>query len=239
MEIKVSDFEVSTKKEHEKHDIKPGKYIKLTVSDTGEGMDKITRERIFEPYFTTKKQGEGSGMGLAVVHGIVKSYGGEITLETEFKKGSLFNIYFPVIESDEEPESMGEEPLPGGSESILFVDDEETLVVNVMKQILEKLGYKVSAETDSSRALSVFSEDPSGFDLLITDQIMPGMTGTDLAKEILKIRADIPIILCTGFSDVIGADKIKTIGISEFIMKPFDIEKLARVIRKVLRRQKN
>jgi len=210
-------------------------YIKLTVLDTGEGINNDTMERLFEPYFTTKKQGEGSGMGLAVVHGIVKGYGGEITVESTPGKGSAFYIFLPAIEGEKESEELGnKEDLARGNETILLVDDEEMLVVEFLSQILEDLGYNVIAKTCSLEALKEFEEDPEKFDLVITDQIMPELTGSELAKELLLIRPDIPVILCTGFSEVISPEKVKEIGIKEFVMKPFDIKQLAKLIRKVL-----
>jgi len=209
-------------------------YIKLTVRDTGEGINNETMERLFEPYFTTKKQGEGSGMGLAVVHGIIKSYGGEITVESTPGKGSAFHIFLPAIETEKEPEEVDNTDLPMGDETILLVDDEEMLVVGFLSRILEDLGYNVIARTSSIEALKEFEKDPDKFDLVITDQIMPELTGSELAKELLLIRPDIPVILCTGFSEVISPEKVKEIGIKEFVMKPFDIIQLAKLIRKVL-----
>jgi PAS domain S-box-containing protein len=215
-------------------DIKPGAYVKLTVSDTGTGMDHRIIERIFDPYFTTKKSGEGTGLGLAVVHGIISQYGGGIEVQSEPDMGATFHILIPRIDHkhDVTPEKdFGE--LPKGSETILFVDDEKGLV-EITKKMLESLGYQVIADTSSIEALKLFMEEPNRFDLVITDMTMPHMTGEKLSGEILRIRPDIPIILCTGFSEMISEDKAKFLGIREFLLKPVGFEILARNVRKVL-----
>ena len=220
------------------HELAPGNYVRLTVSDTGHGIDQSIKERIFEPYFTTKKIGEGSGMGLSIVHGIVKSYGGEITVESEPDKGTSFHIFFPKIKSNEHVEISGTSKPPGGKENILLVDDEEDLVVRVLKKILEDLGYNVMAKYSGIQALKAFCDDPDWFDLVITDQTMPKMTGIELSQKLLEISPRIPIILISGFSNVIPVDMIKKIGIKEFIMKPFEIQELANIIRKLLDEEK-
>ncbi len=214
-------------------DLNPGPYLKLTVTDTGHGMDRATIERIFDPFFTTKRPGEGTGMGLAVVHGIVKSYGGAIIVDSEPGKGSMFEVFLPRIEGDLLPEADADAPLPTGNERILFVDDEEDLV-DMVQQMLERLGYSVIAKTNSLEALEVFKAQPDQFALVITDQTMPHMTGADLAKELMCIRPDIPIILCTGFSEVISVEEAKALGIREFVMKPFATREIAEVTRHVL-----
>lgn len=207
--------------------------MKLVVSDTGHGMDRATMERIFDPFFTTKKPGEGTGMGLAVVHGIVKSYEGAVLVESDPEKGTTFEVFLPRIEGDLLPEADADVPIPTGSERILFVDDEEDLV-GMVQQMLKRLGYSVVAKTNSIEALEVFKRQPDQFSLVITDQTMPQMTGAGLAKELMNIRPDIPIILCTGFSEVINAEKARTLGIREFLMKPFAPREIAEVIRHVL-----
>lgn len=214
-------------------DLKPGPYVKLTVSDTGCGIEHAIMERIFDPFFTTKRPGEGTGMGLAVVHGIVKSYGGAILVDSEPGKGSTFNVFLPKIEGDILPEVDSAAPLPTGNEHILFVDDEEDLV-DMVQQMLERLGYSVVAMTNSLKALEGFKAQPDQFDLVITDQAMPHMAGVDLAKELMRIRPEIPIILCTGFSEVISAEEAKALGIREFLMKPFATRVLAETTRRVL-----
>ncbi|MBW2020218.1 MAG: PAS domain S-box protein [Deltaproteobacteria bacterium] len=214
-------------------DLKPGPCLRLTVRDTGHGMDRAVMERIFDPYFTTKGKGEGTGLGLALVHGIVKSHGGAINVHSELGKGTTFHIFLPRLERDAIMEAEVLAPLPKGNERILFVDDEEVLV-DVGERMLERLGYKVIASTNSIEALEIFHANPDKFDLVITDQTMPNMTGTELAKGLMRIRPDIPIILCTGFSETITAEKARAMGIREFVLKPIVIDKIAATIRNVL-----
>jgi PAS domain S-box-containing protein len=233
LEIRLSDVDVSSDGAASHLELDPGPYVKLTVSDTGHGMDRATIERIFDPFFTTKKPGEGTGMGLAVVHGIVKSCGGAIVVDSDPGKGTAFEVFFPRIEGDSLTEADLVAPMATGNERILFVDDEEDLV-DMAQQMLERLGYSVVATTSSLEALEVFKAQPDHFALVITDQTMPHMTGADLAKELMRIRPDIPIILCTGFSEVISAEEAKTLGIREFVMKPFATREIAEIARHVL-----
>ena len=181
------------------HELNDGPHVRLTVTDTGCGMDSETLAHIFDPYFTTKEVGEGTGLGLSVVHGIVKTHGGTITVESEPGKGTTFHVYFPVIENDAETQEEDEEPLPTGNERILFVDDEQVLL-HVAEEMLKQLGYDVVTQKSSVEALELFRAEPDRFDLVITDMTMPKMTGDQLARELMKIRSDIPIILYTGFS---------------------------------------
>jgi len=213
-------------------DLNPGSYLKLTVSDTGCGIDGETMQKIFDPYFTTKGPGEGTGMGLAVIHGIVKSYGAHITVESELGKGTTFKVYLPGIAADVSPVAEPSVQLPRGTERILLVDDEK-VAVDAIQPILENLGYQVNARTSSIEALEAFRNNPATYDLVITDMTMPNMTGKDLAKELMTIRPDIPIILCTGFSEKIDEDKAKEMGIS-FVMKPIVIRDITNTIRQVL-----
>jgi len=215
------------------HDLSPGPYFRLTVRDTGHGIDKTVMERIFDPYFTTKEKGEGTGMGLSVVHGIVTSYGGAITVDSQPGKGCTFEVFFPKIETWTPAETENAGPLPTGTERILFVDDEEVMV-ETTKGMLEHLGYKVVARTSSIETLEVFRNYPERFDLVITDMTMPKMTGDELARELLKIRPDMPIILCTGFNEKIDEEKAKEVGIREFVMKPTVMREMAMTIRNVL-----
>ena len=214
-------------------DLIPGNYVKVTVSDTGQGIAPEATGRIFDPYFTTKEVGKGTGMGLSVVHGIVKSHGGAIIVESELGKGTTFSVLFPVIEKQVDSEIEIDEKLPTGNERILFVDDEESMVY-VGRYRLERLGYQVEAQTSPVQALKLFQANPDQFDLLITDMAMPRMTGDMLVKEILKIRPDMPTILCTGFSEKIDEERSKELGISAYIVKPFDRRDLAKLVRKVL-----
>ena len=215
--------------------INPGRYLRLTVSDTGHGMPPEIAERIFEPYFTTKRAGEGTGLGLAVVHGIVEGHAGTIEMLTKMKKGTTFHVYLPVIE-EKSPTQVDEgDTIPTGDEAILIVDDEKLLAA-VCKQTLENLGYRVTAETDSLEALELFGRIPERFDMVITDMTMPNLTGMELAMKLKTIRPDIPIIVCTGFSDQISQEIIQELGIDALVMKPILKAELARTVRSVLDR---
>ena len=214
--------------------ISPGAYIKLTVSDTGHGMTPEIMEKIFEPYFTTKELGRGTGLGLSVVHGIVKSHGGSIVCRSKPEKGTTFEVYLPELELGKEPvESVKEDYLFKGSERILFIDDEPDLA-SIAKKMLGKLGYDVTTSTSSLEALDLFKADPDRFDLVVTDMTMPGMTGDKLARKLMEIRPGIPVILCTGYSDRVSGETTKEIGIREYIMKPLQKKTFAGAIRKVL-----
>lgn len=214
-------------------DLLPGNYIKLTVSDTGTGIDHEIKDRIFDPYFTTKEVGKGTGIGLSVVHGIVKSHNGAISVDSKFGKGTTFNILFPVAEEEAVIETESVEKLSTGNERILFVDDEKSMA-EIGRRRLERLGYQVEARTNPIEALELFRAAPDQFDLVITDMTMPHITGDRLLKEILKIRPDMPTILCTGFSEKIDEEKAKKIGVRQYIEKPFDKGKLSGLVRKVL-----
>ncbi len=214
------------------HDLKPGRYLKLTVTDSGYGMDSATLARIFEPYFTTKEVGEGTGMGLSTVHGIVQDHNGAIKVYSEPGVGTSFHILLPYIEVEaKETETI--KPLPTGTEQVLFVDDEKVLV-DIGEKMLKKLGYKVKGRTSPYEALEAFRANPDKFDLVITDMTMPIMSGENLAKEILKIRSDMPVIICTGFSNMITPENASSKGIKDFLMKPFTMHDLSKSIRKVL-----
>jgi nitrogen-specific signal transduction histidine kinase/ActR/RegA family two-component response regulator len=214
-----------------------GTYLKLIVSDTGCGMDKGLIKKIFDPYFSTKGPGEGSGMGLAVVHGIIKDHGGNIKVKSEVGKGTTFDVSFPLIKARSvDSEIIPNETTPTGSEHILCVDDEEA-IIRMTKQKLEGLGYQVTSRTSSLEALEAFKVKKDEFDLVITDMTMPKMTGVELAARIKEIRSDIPIIICTGFSEMIDKDIAKGIGIMGYIMKPALKDEMAKTIRKVLDQQ--
>lgn len=215
-------------------DLKPGRYVRLKVRDSGTGISGEIRERIFEPYFTTKKAGEGTGLGLSVVYGIVKEYGGDISVESPEGGGTTFTIYFPTssgIETDQV--TAGQEALPLGRERILFVDDEPP-IAKLGEQHLKRLGYRVTTRQSSREALELFQADPRQFDLVVTDLTMPHMTGDELALEILNIRPDIPIIMCTGYSKRLSEKQAMEIGIQAFVMKPLAQHELANTIRRVL-----
>jgi PAS domain S-box-containing protein len=215
------------------HGTEPGPYLKLTVSDTGHGMLPDVLERIFEPFYTTKEKGEGTGMGLSVAHGIIQKFGGTVTVYSEPGKGSVFNVFLPSIEKQVGIETKVESPIPTGTECILFIDDEEPLT-DMGKKLLESIGYDVVAKTSSIEALELFKSDPERFDVVITDLTMPKLTGDKLAEQLLKIKPDIPIILSTGFSSMIDEVKAKAMGIRAFIYKPILKRDIAEAIQKVL-----
>ncbi|MBC8392049.1 MAG: response regulator [Deltaproteobacteria bacterium] len=233
LEVSLVDLDLDAATVEQIPELEPGAYLKLTVRDTGHGIDPANMERIFDPYFTTSKNGVGSGMGLAIVHGIVTGHGGVITVENDPGIGTAFHVYFPRIKEDIYTKTEPTSKLPNGDESILFVDDEKA-VVEVVSLMLEHLGYSVTARTSSMEALEVFKAQPDKFDLVITDMTMPNMTGDRLARKLMEIRPDVRIILCTGFSDLIDEDKAKGIGIRAFVMKPIMVREIAEIIRKVL-----
>lgn len=213
--------------------MKPGRYVQLTVSDTGHGIPPNILERVFDPYFTTRGPGQGSGLGLAVVHGIVKNYSGNIAIDSHPGQGTVVKVWLPLTESMETPEKKESETIPVGTERILLVDDEVELL-KAHHQILEQLHYKVVSVSNSAIALALFRDTPNDFDIIITDMSMPNLSGAQLAEEALNIRPDIPIILCTGFSEFIDAKQAKAIGIKKFLLKPVNKKNLAVVIRNVL-----
>jgi CheY-like chemotaxis protein len=213
--------------------MKPGQYIKVEVSDTGEGIDPSVLQRIFDPFFTTKGPGQGTGLGLSVVHGIVKSHEGAITVQSRLGEGSTFTFYLPAVGGYTTAKEEVQGPPMPGHERILLVDNENP-IVEMGEQILKDLGYDVYSCTSSKKALRQFESRPNDFDLVIVDQTMPELTGIELAKSLLAIRADIPIILCTGFSQFVDADSAKQAGIRGFVMKPLTKREIARTIRKVL-----
>ncbi len=220
-----------------RHGLASGRHLKLTVSDTGEGIAPEILDKIFDPFFTTKKPGEGTGMGLAVVHGIVKRCGGVITVQSELGKGSEFNVYFPLlIETEGGGQKEGKVDIVGGTERILYVDDDE-VIAQLGIGMLSFLGYQVVSKTSSREALELFRRDPGAFDLVVTDMTMPQMTGVELTQEILRIRPEIPVILCTGFSETITPENAKTFGLRQVIMKPIILDQLAAAIRRELDRK--
>jgi PAS domain S-box-containing protein len=210
----------------------PGDYVRLGVADSGCGIPAEHLEQIFQPFFTTKEPGKGTGMGLAMVHGIVESYKGKITVKSELGKGSEFHLYFPAAKSEAVAE-LETGAVVKGHERILLVDD-ELAIVKMGSQMLEKLGYRVTSRTSSVEALSLFRSKPHDFDLVITDMTMPNMTGADLAMELMRVRRDIPVILCTGYSNKISDTLASQIGIRDFAYKPIVKKDLAEKIRNVL-----
>ena len=208
-------------------------YVRLTVSDSGSGIPAAIIDRIFDPFFTTKELTEGTGMGLAVVHGIVTSHKGLITVTSRPETGTTFTILLPQIVAPMQNRRPSVGDLPTGREHILFVDDEAALV-DMSTQLLERLGYRVTARTSSREALAKFSAAPQDVDLVITDMTMPQLTGKELAAARLQIRPDLPIILCTGFSEIITEEAAQQVGIKAFTLKPIIMKELAETIRRVL-----
>jgi len=233
LEVKLENTSLDETSASRYEDLSPGNYVKLTVRDSGHGIDPKIIDRIFEPYFTTTSLAEGTGMGLAVVHGIVKHHNGAITVASEPGKGTVFEVLFPLTEAEAEQEAGEPEALPTGNEKILFVDDEASLV-KMAKRSLEMQGYRVEAKSNPVEALELVRSEPDRFDLIITDMTMPNMTGDKLAIEILSIRPDMPIILCSGFSKKIDAEKAAALGIRKYIEKPLDMSDFVGSIRKVL-----
>jgi PAS domain S-box-containing protein len=233
LEISLSNIELDQIASAKIPDLKPGPYLKLSVSDTGHGIHPNAYKKIFVPYFTTKEKGEGTGLGLAVVQEIIKSHGGAITVESELGKGATFHVYIPTIQREVAMDEVESTALPMGHERILLVDDEQPLV-EIGKQMLERLGYNVAARTSSIEALELFKVQPDRFDLVITDIVMPNMTGEKLAEKLMAIRADIPIILCTGYSEKFTRRQASDMGIQSFLMKPLVMQDLATTVRQAL-----
>ncbi|MDP2645446.1 MAG: response regulator [Desulfobacterales bacterium] len=233
LEVKLNQVEIDSGDPALLVDMLSGCYQVLTVSDTGHGMAASVKERIFDPFFTTKGPGKGTGMGLSVVHGIIKSQGGKVICHSEPGKGTIFEVFFPASEEEVSEKSEPVDSIPLGSERILFVDD-EAAIVDIGTRMLQSLGYSVVGKTNSIHALETFRSQPDQFDLLITDNFMPAMTGLELSKNIKRIRPHLPVILCTGFSEGLSDEKVKAHGIEGFVMKPIIREKMAKIIRNVI-----
>ena len=233
LNIGLTDVRLDADFTKQYEDFNPGDYLKLSVSDTGSGISPEIMSSIFEPYFTTKATGDGTGVGLATVNGIVKKYGGEIIVESEVEKGSTFSVYLPVTRKLTETKPYNGEAFPAGNKSILVVDD-EVPVARMFCGLLKSLGYSVAMSTSSIEALALFRTKPNDFDLVITDMTMPNMTGDRLAIELMKIRPDIPVILCTGYNKKISDESASEMGIKAFVYKPIVKADLAKTVRKVL-----
>ncbi len=231
--IELLNETIDRKQDKPQTKLPPGQYAKLTVSDNGIGMDGEILDRVFEPYFTTKDVGEGTGIGMAVVHGIVARHGGVITVDSKPDQGTSFTIFLPAHEGLLEQETDKQDILPVGDEYILYVDDEPSIAL-LGKRLLESLGYRTESITNPEEALDMVRSDPNRFDLLITDMAMPDMTGDQLITETLKIRQDMPTIICTGYSSKISEKEAAGIGVHSYIMKPINKSELAKLVRKVL-----
>jgi PAS domain S-box-containing protein len=232
--INLEDIDLDAQSAERFLDLAPGPYLRLTVTDTGKGMEPVVLQRIFEPYFTTKEQGEGTGLGLAVIHGIIKDHGGVITVDSEPGKGSTFQVLLPSLVNEPVASAMDvSESLPKGSERVLFIDDEEA-IANMARGVLEQLGYAVVAETDSSKALEVFRSSPGSFDVVVTDLTMPRMTGLELADKLKAVRPEVLIILYSGSIAPSLWEEAQRVGIKGFLSKPIGARDLAEAVRRVL-----
>ena len=235
LEVSLTDALLTLEDIPSLSDLQPGPHVKLTVKDTGCGISPAILDRIFDPFFTTKEKGVGTGLGLSVVHGIVKSHGGTIEVSSLPGEGTTFHVFLPCIEKAPATEAADSSPLPRGRERVLVVDDEPALA-EAIKQMLERLGYQVDFRTNGVEALEAFRNQSKEkrFDLVITDMTMPHLTGIELAKELLKLDPNLAILLCTGFSENADAEKAKRIGIQGFLMKPVVLKELAEMVREVL-----
>ncbi len=211
----------------------PGRFVRLSVSDTGTGIAPHIRDRIFDPFFTTKEPGKGTGMGLSLIHGIVSEWGGFITVESIYGEGSTFHVHFPVASDMVQPASQPDKPPVGGSGHVLLVDDEEMLT-DLGQAMLEQLGYQATTCNSGPQALALFTQRPQAFDLVLTDQTMPGMTGADLAQRMLAIRPDLPVVLCSGYTTKITEDQALAMGIRAYLKKPFSTAQLADLLHSIL-----
>jgi two-component system cell cycle sensor histidine kinase/response regulator CckA len=236
VEIEVKHVEINRKDKNLFPDLDPGRYVKLSIRDTGQGIPHEIQERIFDPYFTTKEKGVGTGLELAVVHGIVKNSNGTILVESAPTKGAQFHIYLPQIDLTAEASANQTLSPKCDSGKILLVDDEKMLV-DIGEKFLKRLGYQVCSRTSPIEALELFKSKPNYFDPVISDQTMPGMTGDVLEKVLIKIGPDIPVILCTGYSQLISQQSAAESGINALVMKPILIDEMTDAIRKVLERQ--
>ena len=236
LDVKLDAVKIEQKAAEKIQNLKKGEYIRLTISDTGHGMDLKTKERIFEPFFTRKEVGSGSGLGLSVVHGIINNYGGAIVVDSTPGKGTTFMIYLPKYGADLlESDKLDKKPLKG-VEHILFVDDEPEITF-MGKKMLENLGYKVSISSDSTFAYEEFKNNPGKYSLLVTDQNMPNLLGTDLAIKMRVLQPDLKVIIITGYSDNLSEEVLNQNGISEVILKPMILDDFSKVIRRVLDNQ--
>ncbi len=231
--VELQPFEVDEPMASANAELSAGSYARLSVSDTGPGMDEQTKERMFEPFFTTRAVGEGTGLGLSVVHGIVASHNGVITVDSMPDEGTTVTVYFPTVPSEPLPVEIPEEVEVTGNEYVLFVDDEQD-ILNLGKHMLEKLGYRVTTASHGDEALEVLKAQPMAFDIVVTDQTMPRRTGLELTREIRKIRPDLPVIIITGYSENVTPEVLEELNISCFLMKPLVGNKIGAAIRRAL-----
>jgi CheY-like chemotaxis protein len=231
--IRLTQLKIGIENSLQSLNLKPGGYIHLEVKDTGHGMDKTTLNKIFTPYFTTKNKNEGTGLGLSVIHGLINSLGGNLTVFSELNKGAVFNIYLPTIESSSPQNTHIEQNILRGMEHILIVEDID-LILELERNMLENLGYRVTCFLNSIEAYEHFLKEPDSFDLVLTNLTMPFLNGTELAREIHDLQPDLPIILCTGFSEKLTDNLLQSLGVKDILKKPVIKKDLAKIIRKVL-----
>jgi CheY-like chemotaxis protein len=231
--VTLAYAEIETAEASKDKRLKPGAYVKISISDTGCGMDKALMERIFDPFFTTKEVGKGTGLGLAMVHGIVEDYGGLLLVESEVGKGTCFRIFFPYVQAASHEDPLATEDAGGRLEKILIVDSDEGLV-ETLRQSLETLGYRVTGMTACEEALEAFRAARPAFDLVVTNPTMPDMTGIQLAETVVDLRPEVPVILCTDLARDVLTPQIKDLNIADVIRKPITVEAMGKVIRKVL-----
>jgi signal transduction histidine kinase/ActR/RegA family two-component response regulator len=236
LSVTLGDIDIKPEDHYANFEVSPGQYVLLTITDTGCGIRPDIIEKIFDPYFTTKEKDKGTGLGLSVVHGIIRKLNGHISINSQLGKGSKFELYFPLFGASNKPVPEKEPIVKGNNERILFVDD-EPFQTELAEQLLTPLGYRVVTSNDSTNAYNIFVQEQGDFDLVITDMLMPKMTGKTLAEKIFKIKPDIPIILCSGYSDDIDVSSLKAMGINQYLLKPIGIDALARSINHVLKKQ--
>ena len=233
LQIALKQEEIGSGAAPSPHGLAPGRYAKLTVSDTGQGIDEASLDRIFDPFYTTKRQGEGTGLGLSVVYGIVKGSGGTVEATSKPGQGTAIMVYLPLAAPSRETVAGAEPEVAGGTERVLFVDD-EAMLAELAGRVLRSLGYRVTTRTSSVEALELFRARHGDFDLVITDMTMPNMTGADLAREMLAIRPGLPVILCTGYSEIMTAEQARQVGIRGYVMKPLTRREIAKAVRSAL-----
>ncbi len=233
VEVSLREVEIGPGEKKRYPDLAQGKYIALAVRDNGRGISEEVLQRIFDPFFTTRDVGDGSGMGLAVLHGVILAHNGVIDVKSAQEKGTVFTVFLPRVEEDSSDGNGVVTSMPRGNETILFVDDEEE-IVSMRMRMLEYLGYKVLPASNPEKALDYFKEGVEKIDLLITDHTMPRMTGLQLAHEALKYNENLPVILCSGYSDAVTSEEARRVGIKRFLAKPLDTRLLAVAIREIL-----
>ncbi|NOY59148.1 MAG: PAS domain S-box protein [Calditrichaeota bacterium] len=233
LHVKVTAIELNEKSAARTGGLSSGQYVQIAVNDSGDGIDKAIIDRIFDPFFTTKRVGEGTGMGLSVIHGIIERLHGKITVDSKIGQGTTFRVFLPRLERKEIRKQEAKSMLVGGKESILYIDDEEDLVRIAVERFSE-LGYHITGKTNSVEAMDLFQKDPDAFDLIITDQTMPGLSGKELSERVLEMRPQMPIILCSGYSETITRQEAMKVGIREFVLKPISIFEMPKIVRHIL-----